>query len=157
MICTVITDKFVRPDAGNFRLITPATTRPPARRQAREDMANAVLTILVIAVGAAADVGVASLLERVRPPRRKDRIRKAARLVWLLGFQATLLAAVPFAGYYLCALVTAPDDGYAAGWLLFFAGFIVLTVSGNRLKYRQDLKRLEAEDDTSASSPGGRP
>lgn len=119
-------------------------------------MANAVLTILVIAVGAAADVGVASLLERVRPPRRKDRIRKAARLVWLLGFLATLLAAVPFAGYYLCALVTAPDDGYAAGWLLFFAGFIVLTVSGNRLKYRQDLKRLEAEeDDTSARSPGG--
>ena len=82
-------------------------------------MANAVLTILVIAVGAAADVGVVSLLERVRPPRRKDRIRKAVRLVWLLGFLVTLLAAVPFAGYYLCALVTAPDDSFAAGWLLF--------------------------------------
>jgi hypothetical protein len=118
-------------------------------------MANAVLTILVIAVGAAADVGVVSLLERVRPPRQKDRIRKAVRLVWLLGFLATLLAAVPFAGYYVCALVTVPDDGYAAGWLLFLAGFIVLSVSGNRLKYRQDLKRLKAEDDTSANSSGG--
>jgi hypothetical protein len=75
-------------------------------------------------------------------------------LVWLLGFLVTVLAAVPFAGYYLCARVIAPDNGYAAGWLLFFAGFIVLGVSGNRLKYRQDLKRLEAEDDTSVKSPG---
>lgn len=66
-----------------------------------------------------------------------------------------LLAAVPFAGYYLCALVTVPDDGYAAGWLLFFAGFIVLSASGERFKYRQDLKRLEAGDDTSASPSGG--
>ncbi len=118
-------------------------------------MANAVLTILVITVGAAADVGVVTLLERVRPARRKDRIQKAVRLVWLLGFLVTLLAAVPFAGYYLCALVTAPDDGYAAGWFLFFAGFIVVTVTGNRLKYRQDLKRLEAEDDTFAFSSDG--
>ena len=118
-------------------------------------MANAVLTILVIAVGAAAEVGFLSLLERVRPPRRKDRIRKAVRLVWLLGSLLTLLAAVPFAGYYVCALVTVPDDGYAAGWLLLFVGFIAIGVSGNRLKYRQDLKRLEAEDDTSASSSGG--
>ena len=116
---------------------------------------DAVLTILVIAVGAAADVGAVSVLERVRPLRRKDRIRKAVRLIWVLGFLVSLLAAVPFAGYYLCALVTAPDDGYAAGWFLFFAGFIVLTASGNRLKYREDLKRLEAEDDTSASSSGG--
>jgi hypothetical protein len=62
---------------------------------------------------------------------------------------------VPLAGYYVCALVTVPDDGYAAGWFLFFAGFIVLSVSGSRLTYRQDLKRLEAEDDTAASSSGG--
>jgi hypothetical protein len=62
---------------------------------------------------------------------------------------------VPFAGYYVCALVTGPGDGYAAGWLLFFVGFIVLVGSTNRLKYRQDLKRLEAEDDTSASASGG--
>ncbi len=116
---------------------------------------DAVLTILVIAVGAAADVGAVSVLERVRPLRRKDRIRKAVRLIWVLGFLVSLLAAVPFAGYYLCALVTAPDDGYAAGWLLFFAGFIVLSLGANRLKYRQDLERLEAEDDTSASSSGG--
>ena len=116
---------------------------------------DAVLTILVIAVGAAADVGAVSVLERVRPLRRKDRIRKAVRLIWVLGFLVSLLAAVPFAGYYLCALVTAPDDGYAAGWFLFFAGFIVLSLGANRLKYREDLKRLEAEDDTSASSSGG--
>lgn len=76
-------------------------------------------------------------------------------MVWLLGFLAALLAAVPFAGYYLSALVTVPDDGYAAGWLLFSVGFIVLVGSTNRLKYRQDLKRLEAEDDTSATASGG--
>jgi hypothetical protein len=51
--------------------------------------------------------------------------------------------------------MTVPDDGYAAGWLLFFAGFIILSGSTERLRYRQDLKRLEAEDDTSASSSGG--
>jgi putative Mn2+ efflux pump MntP len=118
-------------------------------------MANTVLTVLVIAVGAAADLAAVSLLARVRPLRRKDRMRKAARLVWLLGFFAALLAAVPFAGYYVCALVTVQDDGYAAGWLLFFVGFIVLVGSTNRLKYRQDLKRLEAEDDMSASASGG--
>jgi hypothetical protein len=118
-------------------------------------MANTVLTVLVIAVGTAADLGAVNLLARVRPLRRKDRIRKAARLVWLLGFFGAMLAAVPFAGYYVCALVTVPDDGYAAGWLLFFAGFIVLVGSTNLLKYRQDLKRLEAEDDTSANASGG--
>jgi purine-cytosine permease-like protein len=118
-------------------------------------MANTVLTVLVIALGTAADLRIVGLVDRTRPPRRKDRIRKAARLVWLLGFLVALLAAVPFAGYYVCALVTVPDDGYAAGWLLFFAGFIVLSASSNRLKYRQDLKRLEAGDDTSASSSGG--
>lgn len=118
-------------------------------------MANTVLTVLVIAVGTAADLGVMSLLARVRPLRRKDRIRKAARLTWLLGFLGAPLAAVPFAGYYVCALFTVPDDGYAAGWLLFFAGFIVLVGGTERLKYRQGLKRLEAEDDTSGSASGG--
>jgi hypothetical protein len=118
-------------------------------------VANTVLTVLVIALGTAADLGIVGLLDRIRPPRRKDRIRKAARLIWLLGFLVALFAAVPFAGYYACALVTIPDDGYAAGWLLLFAGFIVLSVSGARFKYRQDLKRLEAGDDTSASPSGG--
>jgi MFS family permease len=118
-------------------------------------MANILLTVLVIAVGTAADVGLMSLLDRVRPLRRRDRIRMAARLVWALGFLVAPLAAVPFAGYYVCALVTTPDDGYAAGWLLFFAGFIALGVIGNRIKYRQGLKRLEAEDDTPASASGG--
>ncbi len=51
--------------------------------------------------------------------------------------------------------MTVPDDGYAAGWLLFFAGFIILSGSTERLRYRHDLKRLEAEDDTPASSSGG--
>jgi hypothetical protein len=73
----------------------------------------------------------------------------------LLGFLAALLAAVPFGGYYVCALVTVPDHGYAAGWLLFFAGFIAFAGIANRLKYRQGLERLEAEDHTSASGPGG--
>ena len=118
-------------------------------------MANTVLTILVIAVGAAADLGVVSLLARVRPLRRKDRIRRAARVILVLGFLVTLLAALPFAGYYVCALVTVPDDGYTAGWLLFFAGFIAFVGIANRLKYRQGLERLEAEDDTSASGPDG--
>jgi hypothetical protein len=118
-------------------------------------MADTVLTILVIAVGAAADLGVVSLLARVRPLRRKDRIRKAARLMLLLGFLAALLAAVPFGGYYVCALVTVPVDGYAAGWLLFFARFIAFAGIANRLKYRQGLERLEAKDHTSASGSGG--
>jgi hypothetical protein len=117
-------------------------------------MANTVLTVLVIAVGAAADLGAVILLARVRPLRRKDRMRKAARLVWVLGFFAALLAAIPLGGYYACARVTAPDNGYAAGWLLFFAGFIALVGGTNRVKYRQDLKRLEAEDDTSARTSG---
>jgi O-antigen/teichoic acid export membrane protein len=118
-------------------------------------MANTVLTVLVIAVGTTADLGIVTLLARIRPLRRKDRVRKAARLVWLLGFLTALLAAVPYAGYYVCALVTVPDDGYAAGWLLIFAGFIALGVTANRLSYRRGLERLEAEDDTSASGSGG--
>jgi len=118
-------------------------------------MANTVLTVLVIAVGTAADLGVMSLLARVRPLRRKDRIRKAARLTWALGFLAAPFAAIPFAGYYVCALLTVPDDGYAAGWLLFFAGFIVVSGSAHRDKYRRDLERLEAEDHTSANGSGG--
>jgi hypothetical protein len=113
-------------------------------------MANTVLTVLVIAAGAAADLGAMNFLARVRPVRRK-----AARLVWVLGFFAALLAAVPFAGYYLCALVTAPDDAYAAGWLLFLVGFIVIVGGSTWLKRRQDLKRLEAEDDTSVGASGG--
>jgi hypothetical protein len=117
-------------------------------------MANSVLTVLVIAAGTAADLGLVGLLGRVRPLRRKIRVRKAARLVWLLGFLAALLAAIPFASYYVTALMTVPDDGYATSWLLFFAGFIILSGSTERLRYRQDLKRLEAEDDTPASSPG---
>jgi O-antigen/teichoic acid export membrane protein len=117
-------------------------------------MANTLLTLLVIAVGTAADLGVMSLLARVRPLRRKDRIRKAARMTWLLFFLGGPLAAVPFAGYYVCALITVPDDGYAAGWLLFFVGFIVLSGGTQWLKYRQGLKRLAAEDDTPASASG---
>lgn len=118
-------------------------------------MANTVLAVFVIAIGIAADLGVVSLISRAGPLRRKTRIPKAARLVWALGSIATLLVAVPFIGYYVCALIAFPDDGYAAGWLLFFAGFIVLSVSTNRIKYRRGLERLEAEDDTSASSSGG--
>ena len=117
-------------------------------------MANTVLTVLVIAVGTAADLGVMSLLGRVRPLRRKDRIRKAARLTWLLFFLGAPLAAIPYAGYYVCAHVTVPDNGYAAGWLLIFAGFL-LGVTGNRLSYRRGLERLEAEDDTPASASSG--
>jgi purine-cytosine permease-like protein len=117
-------------------------------------MANAVVTVVVIALGTAADLGIVRLLDRT-PPRRKDRIRKAARLAWVLGSLVAQLAAIPFAGYYVCAFVTGPDDGYAAGWLLFFAGFIVLSLSTNQLKYRQELKQMEAGDDTSASSSGG--
>jgi hypothetical protein len=95
------------------------------------------------------------LLARVRPLRRKDRVRKAARLTWLLFFLGAPLAVVPYAGYYVCALVTVPDDGYAAGWLLIFAGFIALGVTANRVSYRRGLERLEAEDDTPASASGG--
>lgn len=116
---------------------------------------NTVLTILVIAMGAATDLGVVSLLGRVRPLRRKTGMRKAARMILLLGFVIALLAAIPFAGYYVCALVTVPDDGYTAGWLLFFAGFIAFVGIANRLKYRRGLERLEADDDTFASGPGG--
>ena len=118
-------------------------------------MASSVLTVLVIAGGAAADLGLVGLLGRVRPLRRENRVRKAARLVWPLGFLAALLAAIPFAGYYVTALMTVPDDGYAAAGSSFFAGFIILSGSTERLRYRHDLKRLEAEDDTPASSSGG--
>jgi O-antigen/teichoic acid export membrane protein len=118
-------------------------------------MANTVLTVLVIVAGAAADLGAVNFLARVRPLRRKDRIRKAVRLVWVLGLLVALLAVVPFAGYYLCAFLTVPDDGYAAGWLLFLVGFIVFVGSANWLAHRHDLKRLEAEDDTSAGASGG--
>jgi MFS family permease len=117
-------------------------------------MANTVLTVLVIAIGIGADLGIASLFARVRPLRRKNRIRKAVRLVWLLGFLGGPLAAVPFAGYYVCALLTVPDDGYAAGWLLFFAGFIALSGSTERFRYQRGLERLNAEDDTVARRSG---
>jgi MFS family permease len=117
-------------------------------------MTNSVLTILVIAVGAAADVGLVRVVSRLSPLRQKNRIRKAARLLWGLGFFAALLVAVPFAGYYVCALLTASDDKYAAGWLLFFAGFIVLSLFSNRIKYSEDIKRLDEGDGISTSSSG---
>lgn len=152
MICTVTKDKSARPGVAAFSLWARRATGGVGTG---EDMANTVLTALVVAVGVAADLGAVSLLARVRPLRRKDRVRKAARVAWLLGFLAALLAVIPFTGYYVCALVAVPDDGYAAGWLLFFAGFIVLSVSTNRIKYRQDLERLEAEDDTAAAESAG--
>jgi hypothetical protein len=92
-------------------------------------MANTVLTVLVIAAGAAADLGAVKFQDRFRPIRRL-----AARIVWALGLLIALLAAVPYAGYYLCSLLTAPDDGYAAGWLLFLAGFVVFAGAAQWLK-----------------------
>jgi hypothetical protein len=118
------------------------------------EMADTVLTVLVIIAGTAADLGLVHLFERVGPLRRKDWIRKAGMLMLLLGFFVALLAAIPYASYYICAHVAVPDDGYAAGWLVFFAGFVVLSLSSNRIKHRRDLKRLEAEDSTPASSSG---
>jgi O-antigen/teichoic acid export membrane protein len=109
-------------------------------------MADAALVILATAVGVAADLGIVNLLARLRALRQKDRIRKAARLGLVLGAVAVLLAAVPVAAYYACALVAVPDDGYAAGWLLILAGLIVFIVSANQDGYHRDLERREAEN-----------
>ena len=120
MICTTTTYKSARPDAAGtpVRGARPESAGCPAagQRGSGEDMANSVLTVLVIAALTAADLGLVGLLGRVRPLRRKNRVRKAARLVWLLGFLAALLAAIPFAGYYVTALMTAPTtDTQPAG------------------------------------------
>jgi hypothetical protein len=110
-------------------------------------MANTVLTILVILAGVAADLGAMILLARVRPLRASDQMRRGVRVVGALGLLALPLVAVPLGGYYVCALVTVRGDGYAAGWLLFFAGFILLVGTTERFKRRRDLQRLGAEDD----------
>jgi O-antigen/teichoic acid export membrane protein len=111
-------------------------------------MADAALVILATAVGVAADLGIVNLLARLRPLRQKDRIRNAARLGLVLGAIAALLAAVPVAAYYACALLAGPDDGYAAGWLLILAGLglLVFIVSANQDGYHQDLERRETEN-----------
>jgi hypothetical protein len=110
-------------------------------------MANTVLTILVIAIGVAADVGALALLARPHPFRRKEQMGRAVRVLSGLGILAAVWVAIPLGGYYVCALLTVPGDGYAAGWLLFFTGFAMVAVGTNRIKHRRDLKRLEAGDD----------
>jgi hypothetical protein len=94
-------------------------------------MANTVLTVLVIAVGTGADLGVVSLLARVRPLRRKDRIRKAARLVWAMGFLVALLAAV-LRRWQICWPSRRSETGSATSSNAIFQRLVTLSSRAGR-------------------------
>jgi hypothetical protein len=116
-------------------------------------MAETLWAFVAIVAGVLVDLGIYRLSLYLIPKR----LSQPLRVVCALLMVGALWVGVPVGGYYVCSSQSSASAGYLAAVLLFVAGFMLVSVFGDRGRYLRDLKRLEEEDQQAAGPADGTP
>lgn len=116
-------------------------------------MAKAFTVLVVILVGGVIDLGVYRFVAYLSASGLGRRLRLLCGLLAI----AVIWVVVPLGGYYACSSRGSASAGYLAAVVLFVAGFMLVTVFGERGEYSRGLRRLGAEDQQVTDPADGSP
>ncbi len=109
-------------------------------------MAKTVTVVLAILAGGVIDLGVYRFSAYVPTTR----LNRPLRLLYSLLMLAVFLIGVPVGEYYACSSRGSASAGYLAATVFFIAGFMLVSIFGERGRYLRGLKKLDQEDRRSA-------